>query len=113
MMHETRRWTVRDVETPEELVRLLTEHDWTCCSGFRLGRFLWLNDATGPDGAQEYAVIDTTTGRQIESITVSWCDAGRLREIVGQIESGEFVDMGAFAPKIETGAEHGRCQHCA
>lgn len=57
--------------------------DATLCTGFRLrgplGYFLFLNDSTGPDGAQEYAVLHLNEVRPtgilatpIESLTVSW-----------------------------------------
>lgn len=40
-----------------ELAEKLTQYDWTTCSAWKLGPLLFLNDATGGDGAQEYAVL--------------------------------------------------------
>jgi hypothetical protein len=78
MMHDRRSFSVTNVESAEELARTLTEHTWTLCSGFRLGRYLFLNDPTSEDGAQEYAVFREPAGtskryRQVKSITFSWC----------------------------------------
>ena len=76
-MHENRVWCVSEVATAEELVRLLTETTWCCCTGFQIGSYLFLNDSTSPDGAQEYAVckrLDDGGLIQIESITFGWCD---------------------------------------
>lgn len=56
MLHKNRRWCVTPVASAEELAEKLTEMTWCGCSGFRLGGYLWLNDATSPDGAQEFAV---------------------------------------------------------
>ena len=46
MLHTSRIWTIADVQTEEELAEKLTEHTWCTCSGFRLGGYLFLNDAT-------------------------------------------------------------------
>jgi hypothetical protein len=54
--------------TAEALAARLTAHCWTLCTGFEYAGLLFLNDAVGEDGAQEYAVIQD--GRQIESITL-------------------------------------------
>lgn len=88
MMHKSRVYQIAEEHpsrggpygTPGELAALLTEHTWCGCQGFRLGDLLFLNDSTGPDGAQEYAVFDTRIGKQVESLTVSWMTAGELEE---------------------------------
>lgn len=72
MLHNDRVWCVAAVESAEELARKLTETTWCCCTGFQLGDYLWLNDATGPDGAQEYGVCRQQSDRrflQIESLS--------------------------------------------
>ncbi len=56
MFHERRVWSVSPVASAEELAKKLTEMIWCCCNAFELGGYLWLNDSTCPDGAQEYAV---------------------------------------------------------
>ena len=120
MMHDNRRWVVTPVESAEDLVRKLTEHTWTCCTAFALGGYLWLNDATCPDGAQEYATIKRC-GRngkplQVESITFSWCDCRAALRYIRRTLRGEDDDNDfAFevSPTLETPDEHGRCRHCA
>jgi hypothetical protein len=78
MMHSKRRWSVVRVSSAEDLARILTETTWCCCCGFELAGYLFLNDATSADGAQEYAVVkrgaDGEAWRQVESITFSWCE---------------------------------------
>jgi len=105
MMHENRVWCVAKVETAEVLAEKLTEYSWCCCCGFELGGYLWLNDATGGDGAQEYAcvrkpTVDDPYYRQVESITASWCSEQQMlayiRSIYGdglptQIDQGQVV----------------------
>lgn len=118
MTMHTRRWQVTDVATAEDLASMLTGHDWTLCSGFRHGGYLWLNDATGPDGAQEYAVVREDDHTQVESITFGWLHAARglaiIREIVDGAGGDFSASFGSIDPRlIETPAQHSRCRHCA
>lgn len=93
MMHKKRVYRVVDklygqpFSTPAELARILTEHDWCTCNGFRLGHLVFLNDSTGPDGAQEYAVFDERSGKQIESLTVSWMKTDALTKTIERLLS--------------------------
>jgi hypothetical protein len=93
MMHNNRVWCVARVATAEELAEKLTQCTWCCCSGFELGGYLWLNDATCEDGAQEYAVVRKPTDaephyRQVESITASWCSAVQLLQYIHDVQLG-------------------------
>ena len=79
MLHPNRNWCVTELSTAEELASKLTAMTWCCCNGFSVrghSEYLWLNDATSADGAQEYAVIKRHGKQgqpmQIESITFSW-----------------------------------------
>lgn len=120
MLHQNRRWSVTEVGGAEELAAKLTETTWCCCAGFSLGGYLWLNDATGPDGAQEYAVVKRAgTSRpamQVESITYSWCTYEQALESIERTLAGDD-DGNSFrrpvAPRLETPEEHGSCGHCA
>ena len=119
MLHNNRRWCVSPVATPEELAAKLAESTWTLRTGFDLGGYLFLNDSTGPDGAQEYAVLKlAATGQrlQIESINFSWCSAAKSLELVRRILAGEY-DEADYAttvePHLETPAQHGQCHSCA
>ena len=112
MMHKTRRFVVVDA-WPEEMAEKLTNHTWTPCTGFRVGGYLFLNDSTSPDGAQEYAIVKD--GKQIESITFGWCDKAKAAEYVRRILAGEY-DSAAYCDvtnEIQTPTEHGRCGWCA
>ena len=79
MMH-SRRWCVGAVRDAEELAHKLTESTWTLCTGFQLGEYVFLNDSTSEDGAQEYAVVkrlSATQWVQLESIIFGWCTLER------------------------------------
>jgi hypothetical protein len=55
--------------------------------------YLFLNDATSADGAQEYAVIRPLPNGeylQIESITFSWCRAQQALDYIRQVLAGEY-----------------------
>lgn len=120
MFHADRVWCVAEATSAEELARQLTETTNCCCTAFALGNYLFLNDSTSPDGAQEYAVVKRLGRRgrldQIESITFSWCDvAGALRYIrealAGHYDRHDF--RREVAPVLQTPEQHGRCAHCA
>lgn len=114
MMHDKRRFQIADVLSAEELVEKLVDHMWCCCQGFRLGGYLFLNDSTGPDGAQEYAIVRAVDRIQCESITFSWCDKEKALEYVNDVLAGKFSEpYGRVRNGIETPANHGRCGACA
>lgn len=120
MLHRSRCWCVSPAESAEELARKLTETTWCCCTGFELGGYLFLNDSTSSDGAQEFAVIKNDSGSgkhiQIESITFGWCDEPQALEYIRATIAGDY-DRSDFAHEvnanIETPEQHGRCHHCA
>ena len=123
MMHTNRVWCVTPKGTPEEIAELLTWTTWTLCTAVELSGYLFLNDSTSEDGAQEYAVVKRPAGpaapfRQIESITFGWCDEAKALEHIRRTLAGEY-DAGDFAhavtPRLETPTEHARrsCRLCA
>lgn len=93
---------------------------WCCCNAFELEGYLWLNDSTCPDGAQEYAVLKRDGGNgkpiQIESITFGWCDETTALNYIRDTLAGKDDDntfRREVDPVLQTPAEHGRCHHCA
>lgn len=123
MMHIKRVWQVAEVESAEELARMLTEQTCVLCSGFNVREhpgYLFLNDATSADGAQEYAVIKGGVRAerhvQIESITFSWCTYGRVLQHIRHALSGQD-DLNDFAHdvslRLESPEEQGTCPLCA
>jgi hypothetical protein len=119
MFHNRRVWCVSSVANAEELARKLTETTWCCCAAFVLGEYLWLNDSTSPDGAQEYAVLKRNgrhgTPIQIESITFGWCGETQALEYILETLDGKD-DQSLFrrdvVPLLEAPKQHGRCTHC-
>jgi hypothetical protein len=122
MLHPHRRFGVAPVETPEELAEKLTDHTWTCCTGFYLisyPQYVFLNDSTCEDSVQEYAVIrlnrEGTQIRQIESITFGWCSRKRAEAIIRDIIDGKYDRTEYHHPvsaKTEPAKGH-RCGLCA
>ena len=119
MMHKNRVWCVTPKATPEEVAELLTRTTWTLCTAVELGGYLFLNDSTSEDGAQEYAVVKRPTDpdgpfMQVESITFGWCDEAKALEHIGRTLAGGF-DAGDFAhavtPRLETPFEH-KARYC-
>ncbi len=121
MLHSKRIWRLVAVESPEMLAQKLTQITWTGCSAMELRGYLFANDSTSPDGAQEYAILKPHgSGRelvQIESVTFSWCREDRALELIRQICAGEFdafaSEYGRVAwSRFQTAAEHGFCGLC-
>ncbi len=98
MLHNDRTWSVVGVSSPEDMAAMLAEQTWCGCNGFRVHDtcYLFLNDATGPDGAQEYAVVKELGGgklRQVESLTLgSWVTVARAADLIRQALAGECDD---------------------
>lgn len=127
--HTRRTWCVGPVESAESLAEKLVNHSWTLCTGFRLGDYLFLNDSTGEDRAQEYAVVkDMGNGAflQVESITFSWMHhnlkygetaVGKALEYIRATLAGKYDANPMYkrpsAIAVETPQQHGRCHLCA
>lgn len=114
MFHSYRPWSVTDADTPATLAEKLTQYTWCGCNGFRLGDYLFLNDSTGPDGAQEFGVIHEPTMRQVESITFSWCSEEEALKYIQEVLNGEYkpytepLDLTIQTPDV-----HEECALCA
>lgn len=114
MLYPSRVHTLKEVTDIEELASLLTEHTWTLCTGFCLRAdertILFLNDSTGENGAQEYAVLDQA-GVQSESITFGWCNHARAAELIRFVLAGNLESMGCYDLHIDSNPKH-LCRHC-
>lgn len=120
MFHTKRRWRVDPVGNAAELAEKLTESTWCLCQGFEILGYLFLNDATSPDGAQEYAIVKRDKNRfiQVESITFDWCAPERALQIIddaiyGEYDDSELTQELSLSGKLDSPAEHGTCRHCA
>jgi len=118
MLHSKRIWSVVPAPSAEWLAEQLTQCTYCGCNGFRLGEYLFVNDATCADGAQEYGVLRPAGDHfvQIESLTFSWMTGTQALDIIRRILAGEF-DHEQYGTidrrRLETSEEHGRCHLCA
>lgn len=118
MLHRNRIWQLSSVSTAEELAHKLTQYTWTCCTAISFGGYLFANDATSADGAQEYAILKPSAAGalvQVESITFSWCSEPKALELIRRITSGAFDSdcYGMISPdRFQTSQEHGYCDLC-
>jgi hypothetical protein len=117
MIYSSRRFRVTNIESPAEMAKLLTEHTYCACNGFRIATTPWLllNDSFSPDGAQEYAVFNETNGAQVESITASWMTREELAAFLnGIIDRPVESEHPAAVTRIPA-TDHpvGSCRHCA
>jgi len=117
MWHSKRIWSVMPAENAASLAEQLTQYTWCGCNGFELGGYLFVNDATSADGAQEYGVIRRRGDRyvQIESLTFSWMTTEKALALIRRVLAGEFDNechAVVAASRIQTPQEHGRCHLC-
>jgi len=116
MMHKTRFWQIVEVRDAMELAEKLTQYTWCGCNGFGLGDYLLLNDSTGADGAQEYAILRRDTLEQVESVTFGWMEEGEVFDYLKGLLYGTAELCEPFwhaRPKqIQTPEEHGMCYLC-
>lgn len=119
MWHRNRRWQVAPVESVFLLARHLTEMTWVLCQGFQIrgSPYLFLNDSTSPDGAQEYAVVKREGDDlpQVESITFSWCHRFEAERYIDKIRAGDYdhTTLDLIGPaRIESPDRHGHCPLC-
>ncbi len=111
LWHENRVHAVGEVEDLDKLAVQLTQTTWTCCSGFAWRGLVLLNDATGADGAQEYAVFRSDTRERVESLTASWMSVEEFRGAMEQLDEDEGDrDMKAAWPDKGHGSW---CRWCA
>jgi len=118
MLHKNRVWCVNDIDSVEKLAEILTEQTFTLCSGFRYGGYLFLNDSFSEDGAQEYGVIKEATGKQVESITFSWCNYEEALRLIRDIVRGDCDDQEwdggiDLTVQVQSPEQHGTCPLCA
>jgi hypothetical protein len=115
--HQKRVWVVTEERSAPELAAALAHRIWTTCTGFRHAGYLFLNDATSENGAQEYAVVKEATGQQVESLTVSWMEYPQVLAHITAATAGEYDDLNLgvvdLAGRCQSPAEHGRCHACA
>ena len=115
MMHPNRTFQIKDMVSINELVDALMQYTWTLCTAFRLTvdeaapPLVFLNDSFSEDGAQEYAVV--RDGRQIESITFSWCSPAQATNYIAHLVQGGGADYGPLTPRVEPPDTH-RCHLC-
>jgi hypothetical protein len=118
MLHSKRIWSIVPAESAEWLAEQLTQCTWCGCNGFRLGDYVFVNDATCADGAQEYGALkeDGDHYVQIESVTFSWMTREEALAIIRRIVAGEFdhASYGTVAGnRPQAPDQHGRCHLCA
>lgn len=92
MMHSNRIWGEPVEVTLEEFIEKVSEHTWTNCTAFKVDEYVFVNDATSGDGAQEYAVLMRENDQwfQIESWTCSWMDDDTIRKCFAELPTSEF-----------------------
>jgi hypothetical protein len=119
MLHRKRIWSVFPAESAEWLAEQLTQYNFCGCNGFQLGKYVFVNDATCPDGGQEYAVLMPAGDNyvQIESLTFSWMTGEEALAIIRRVLTGEFdaMQFGSTIDncRLQSPSAHGLCPHCA
>jgi hypothetical protein len=115
MYFERRGYNPSPVSTAEALAIKLTQCNWTGCTAFSFGGFIFLNDASCEDGAGEWAIITTINGRQVqvESVTFGWMSTEEaldylLNKLPGLTSVQPMLKLVTIHPHPE-----GSCHLCA
>ena len=114
MIHKGRRFLVCQADSVEELAEKLTEYSWTGCTGFSLDGVLFLNDSSGGDSPQDFAIV--RDGIQFESVTFGWCSRDEAEEAIRRClatRPEEYPMRMAVTNRIDRLGAHGVCGHCA
>jgi len=96
MFFEKRKYTIKEYKSvADDVARLaydLADVTFCGCQGFKIDNYYLLNDSTGADGAQEYAVFKKVDNQliQIESITFSWCNHHEALQYISNILFGKY-----------------------
>ena len=94
MLQSNRSWSLQTLDTRERLAYKLAHLTWTSCQAFQVDGYIFANDSTGPDGAQEYAILRPISDElqlvQIETVTFSWCSEIKSLELIVQACIGIF-----------------------
>ncbi len=110
MIHKHRIFQVKEVTDIAALSETLTQYTWTLCTAFKLvpapdaEPLLFLNDSFSENGAQEYAVV--RGGRQIESITFSWCSREQAYNSIAYLVRGGSEEYGLVEMHLEPADTH-------
>lgn len=119
MLHSKRIWSISSVESAEALATKLAQYTWTGCQAFQLEGYIFANDATSGDGAQEYAVLKPSKRGddlvQVESITFSWCTEVKALALIQRVIAGDFDFMSMChisRDRFQAISEHGVCYLC-
>jgi hypothetical protein len=102
MFYESRPHAIAALDDAGELAEKLFEMTWCGCQVFNLGGILFVNDSTGPDGAQSYAVLVThqadapAGGVEIDNLTVGWMQSVEdvLEAIVASARANDAPSAG-------------------
>jgi hypothetical protein len=118
MLHSRRIWSIAPADSADWLAEQLTQYTWWACNGFRLDDYVFVNDATCADGAQEFGVLRGEGDHfvQIESLTFSWMTGKEAATIIRRVLAGEFDNerYGTVdASRLQTPEQHGHCHLCA
>ena len=119
MLHSRRIWSLVEAELTETLAFDLSQRVWPGCHAVAFCGYVFANDSTSPDGAQEFAVLkphpDGEVFVQIDSITFSWCNESRAKEWIELVSSGTFDihDLARVSrDRFQVPAAHGACPLC-
>jgi hypothetical protein len=114
MFHTGRTWRIAPAASAVDLAHKLTRDPWTANSGFELEGYLFLNDSTGHEGVQEYAVVKKPSEKGTSFVHVKSMTIGRRhfekaldliqKSINGEYDKSEWARLqGELAerPKLE------------
>jgi hypothetical protein len=124
MLHKTRHWCIFAPTLAEIIESFIKTDSWVLCNGLKFeheGReYLLLNDSTGEDSIQEYALCrieETLTSHylvtQLDSLTITWARRDGREALKELISKGTQYEDWKSSHLILTHDKGETCPLCA
>ncbi len=118
MKHPDRTFSIRKLESEDELVEAMTKHTWPLCYSFHYGDLIYLSDGDS-EAVPEYAIvtIDKTEGhhgvhgREVGRIKPREMDESQVRKIVQDAKAGRWSSEDPVYVTAEPSWHH-HCRFC-
>lgn len=118
MLNPDRIFAYKDIDSEDDLVEVMTKHNWPLCYGFYYGGLLYLNDGD-KENDPEYSmvVIDKRVGhsgiegREVGRARPRSMDETLLMKLIQDMTAGKFSSEDPVRAEVEPKWHHS-CQLC-
>ena len=117
MNHQDRIFCIKDIDSEQDLIEVMTNHKWPLCQAFAYNGFLCLNDGDN-ESEPEYSVLKfdrleggLATGKEIGRTKPLGMDSAQAKHFIRQMSQGNWIQDSYL--KVRTEPEwHHSCALC-